>query len=148
MENTIDNAAQLVRDRIAEIDAERAQLQSALNALGGTTTEATPEPRKRARKGQSKSTNKSRSKGTSRKNGGRQADVMRVVTEQPGINRKDLAKVLGTRPNYVYRVTNAMVAAGTLVLDGKGLNVAKATDTPKPKSSRKRTSKRTTKASK
>lgn len=139
--NTIDNAVAMIQSRLDEIDAEREQLNTALASLTGVTPakpvrkstgrKSTKSNAKSNAKSQSKGTNakstKSRSKkGTPRKQGGRVADVLKVVGEQPGINRKDLAKVLGTRPNYVYRVTNAMVEAGQLTLKDKGLTVVKA----------------------
>lgn len=135
MSDTTNNAVQLLNARLAEIDEERAQLNEAIEALTGTTEQ---QPKSQPKSTKSRKGQKS-SKGASRKNGGRSADVLRLVTETPGITRKDLAKVLGTRPNYVYRVTNAMVAAGQLVLDGKGLTVV--TEQPKPKRTRSRKAK-------
>lgn len=130
MESTLNNAATLIQSRIDDLDAEREQLVTAIEALTGTEVTTPKAPRKApkakvttAKKGtKSKSTKKSTKSQGPRKND-RTERVIEAIRQNPGTTVAELAKSFKMAPNYLYRVTNKLVAAGTVVKDGKSLNV-------------------------
>lgn len=72
---------------------------------------------KRTAPGKGKSTGKrGRPKGT----GKRQAQAVRIVTAAPGITTSEIAKKMGIKPNYLYRVMPELKAEGKVSKNGRG----------------------------
>jgi predicted HTH transcriptional regulator len=117
--NTVDEAAGLIRNRLKELDAERAQLERALASLTGgregrrgpgrprgATASAAPRRRRRRR-------------------GGTRADqAVKLVSENPGISASEIAKQMRIKPNYLYRVLAELEKEGRVRKDGRAYHPA------------------------
>jgi CRP-like cAMP-binding protein len=105
--NTVDKARSLIEDRIAELDSERKRLEQALRGLGG-------------RRGPGRPRNSATRKRRRRKGGTRGEQAVKMITDNPGITPSDIAKRLGIKPNYLYRVMNELQKDGLVAKRGRG----------------------------
>ena len=105
--NVVDQARGLIEQRLAELDDERKRLEGALRDLGGSRGPGRPRgsggKRRRRRKG-----------------GTRAEQALKVITENPGINPSEIAKRLGIKPNYMYRVMNELQKDKLVKKRGRG----------------------------
>jgi hypothetical protein len=111
---TVDEAAGLLRERIRELDAERAQLERALSTLTGgrrgpgrPTGSTTRSPRRRRRRG-----------------GTRSDQAVKLVAANPGISASEIAKRMSIKPNYLYRVLADLEKQGKVRKDGRAYHAA------------------------
>jgi predicted Rossmann fold nucleotide-binding protein DprA/Smf involved in DNA uptake len=116
--SAVDEAASLLRDRISELDSERAKLERALASLtdgregkrgpgrprGSSAAQASANGRKRRR---------------SRKGGTRAEHALKVIAENPGISASEIAQKLEIKPNYMYRVLTELQADGKVKKEGR-----------------------------
>jgi len=97
--NVLDEARDLVKKRLAELDDERKRLERALGELGGKIA---------ARPGRGAGRPRKASKGTAprrrRRKGTRADQAVKLVQDNPGISASDIAKSMKIKPNYLYRV--------------------------------------------
>src|SRR6266496_2713565 len=101
----VDQAAQLLRDQIAELEREVARLQRALSSL----TEGREGRRGPGRPRRSATTTRRR-----RRRGGTRADqAVKIIADNPGVTASEVAKQMKIKPNYLYRVL------GDLQKDGR-----------------------------
>lgn len=120
--NVLDEARQLVENRLRDLDEERRRLERALAELGGKITRRGPGRPPGRPKG---STNKGpgRPAGTRRRRkrrGGTRADqAVKLIEGQPGISASDVAKSLKIKPNYLYRVLGDLEKEGRVKKDGR-----------------------------
>jgi hypothetical protein len=119
--NTVDEAASLIRERLRELESERAQLERALASLTGgrqgrrgpgrprgtTTTRAAAGTRRRRRRG-----------------GTRADQAVRLVKANPGISASEIAKKMRIKPNYLYRVLGDLEKEGRVKKDGRSYSAA------------------------
>jgi transposase-like protein len=114
----IDQAAELLRRRLAEIEEERQRLERALAALGRKVSARRPgRPRgRKARAGKSATAPKRRGK---RRGGGRADQAAALVEKSPGISASDVAKRMKIKPNYLYRVLSDLEKEGRVKKDGR-----------------------------
>jgi len=121
--NTVDQAAKLLRDRISELDSERAKLERALASLtdGREGKRGPGRPR-----GSSSvpSENGSRKRRRSRKGGTRAEHALKVIADNPGISASEIAKTLRMKPNYMYRVLHELQADGKVRKEGRAYHPA------------------------
>ena len=126
MSDTIDAARKTIEDRISSLREELDQLESAAAALGGRVVS-------RARgTGRSRSTGRLRKRsgtGTGRRgrprgSGARAAQAEKLVRDNPGITIAELAKKMGIKPNYLYRVLPALQKDGKVRKRDKGWHPA------------------------
>jgi DNA invertase Pin-like site-specific DNA recombinase len=117
--NTVDEAAGLIRDRIKELDAERAKLERALASLTGGRegrrgpgrprgAAASAAPRRRRR----------------RRGGTRADQAVKLVAANPGISASEVAKQMRIKPNYLYRVLAELEKEGKVRKDGRAYHPA------------------------
>jgi DNA invertase Pin-like site-specific DNA recombinase len=117
--NTVDAAAGLIRDRLKELDAERAQLERALASLTGGRegrrgpgrprgTGAAAAPRRRRR----------------RRGGTRADQAVKLIEANPGISASEIAKQMKIKPNYLYRVLAELEKEGRVRKDGRAYHPA------------------------
>jgi sugar-specific transcriptional regulator TrmB len=102
----LDDARELVRKRLAELEEERRRLERALGELGGKRAGRRPgRPRKKAA---AKKTRKKAARKTTRRRrrrGGTRADqAVNLIQKKPGITASEIAKTMKIKPNYLYRV--------------------------------------------
>jgi DNA invertase Pin-like site-specific DNA recombinase len=100
----LDDARDLVRERLSELDEERRRLERALKELGGKRA-----GRRRGRPRGKKSAKKApRRKKTARRRtrrGKTRADqAVVLIQKKPGITASEIAKSMKIKPNYLYRV--------------------------------------------
>ena len=115
--STVDQAAELLRDRIRELDGEREKLERALASLtDGKEGKRGPG---RPRGASAPATSKSGKRRRSRKGGTRAEHALRVVSEEPGIGAGAIAEKLGIKPNYMYRVLTELQADGKVRKEGR-----------------------------
>ena len=126
--NVLDEALNLVKKRLAELDEERKRLERALTELGGTVTTTV------TRRGPGRPRGSGRGPGrppkaassTSapqkrrRRRGGTRADqAVALVEKNPGISASEIAKQLKIKPNYLYRVLGEMEKEGRVTKKGR-----------------------------
>jgi sugar-specific transcriptional regulator TrmB len=133
--NTVNDAANLIRERIRELDSERGQLERALASLtGGREGRRGPgRPRGQRTSGSSRGSGASRSSGSTRasrgssagpkrrrRRGGTRADqAVNLVKANPGIAASEIAKRMKIKPNYLYRVLGGLEKEGRVRKDGR-----------------------------
>lgn len=125
--NVLDEARQLVEQRLADLDEERKRLERALAELGGKATRRGPgRPRGSARKGTSSGSGTGTSSGSGaprrrrKRRGGTRADqAVKLIEGQPGISASDVAKTMKIKPNYLYRVLGDLEKEGRVKKDGR-----------------------------
>ncbi len=115
--HVLDEARDLVKKRLAELDDERKRLERALAELGGKVTgrgsgRGPGRPRGSGAKGGS--TKKRR-----RRKGTRADQAVALVEGSPGISASDIAKQMKIKPNYLYRVLGDMEKEGRVKKKGR-----------------------------
>lgn len=117
--NTVDAAAGLIRERIKELDAERAQLSRALSSLTGGREGRRGPGRPR---GAGAATPRGRKRG--RRRNTRSDQAVKLIAENPGISASEIAKRLKIKPNYMYRVLGDLQKEGRVKKDGRTYTAA------------------------
>lgn len=113
-ENVMDQARKLLEARLKELDQERLRLERAIADLTGGRIGRRGPGRPRG------STNQSKSKTTRRRRSGTRAEqAADLVKKNPGISAGEVAKKLGIKPNYVYRVMSELEKEGRVKKDGR-----------------------------
>ena len=113
---TVDEAAGLIRERIKELDSERAQLERALASLTGGR-EGRRGPGRPPGSGAKPSANGRRRR---RRRGGTRADqAVKLIAENPGITASQIADRMKIKPNYLYRVLAGLEQEGRVRKDGR-----------------------------
>jgi predicted Rossmann fold nucleotide-binding protein DprA/Smf involved in DNA uptake len=122
-DSAVDAAAKLLRDRLSELDSERAKLERALASLtdGREGKRGPGRPRGSAAMKQSSNGRKRR---RSRKGGTRAEHAVKVISENPGITASEVAEQLRIKPNYMYRVLNELQADGRVKKEGRAYHPA------------------------
>ncbi len=127
--NVLDEALDLVKKRLAELDEERKRLERALAELGGTTVTRRPgrppgsgrgpgRPRKDA--AATPATPAAPRKRRRRRRGGTRADqAVALVEQNPGISASEIAKQMKIKPNYLYRVLGELEKEGRVSKKGR-----------------------------
>jgi len=98
--HVLDEARDLVKKRLAELDDERKRLERALAELGGKATGG----RIGRKPGRPKGSGKGAGKKRRRRKGTRADQAVALVESSPGISASEIAKTMKIKPNYLYRV--------------------------------------------
>ena len=133
--NVLDEALNLVKKRLAELDEERQRLERALAELGGTVTRRPGRPPGTGKRGPgrprktapaaasapaSASTSTASPRRRRRRRGGTRADqAVALVEQNPGISASEIAKQMKIKPNYLYRVLGEMEKEGRVTKKGR-----------------------------
>lgn len=133
--NVLDEALNLVKKRLAELDEERQRLERALAELGGTVTRRPGRPPGTGKRGPgrprktapadapapaSASTSTAAPRRRRRRRGGTRADqAVALVEQNPGISASEIAKQMKIKPNYLYRVLGEMEKEGRVTKKGR-----------------------------
>jgi transposase-like protein len=122
--NVLDEALDLVKKRLAELDEERKRLERALAELGGTITHRRPGRPRGSGRGPGRppkaASSTSAPKKRRRRRGGTRADqAVALVEKNPGISASEIAKQLKIKPNYLYRVLGEMEKEGRVSKKGR-----------------------------
>ncbi|HEU4681074.1 MAG TPA: hypothetical protein VFS51_04970 [Gemmatimonadales bacterium] len=128
--NVLDEALDLVKKRLAELDEERKRLERALAELGGTVTRrpgrppgsgrGPGRPRKNAAATTTAAAPAAPGKRRRRRRGGTRADqAVALVEQKPGISASEIAKTMKIKPNYLYRVLGELEKEGRVSKKGR-----------------------------
>lgn len=121
--NVLDEALDLVKKRLAELDEERKRLERALAELGGTITRGRPGRPRGSGRGPGrppKVTKAGAPRKRRRRRGGTRADqAVKLVEQNPGISASDIAKQMKIKPNYLYRVLGELEKDGRVSKKGR-----------------------------
>jgi sugar-specific transcriptional regulator TrmB len=112
--SAVDQAANLLRERIDELEGELSKLQRALASLTdgrqgrrgpgrpkGSSSAGTPTRRRRRR-------------------GGTRADqAVKLIADNPGITASEIARQMKIKPNYLYRVLGDLQKEGRVKKSGR-----------------------------
>jgi hypothetical protein len=125
----LDEKRREIADRLRELKPlvdEYHRLEAAAAALDGVDGGA-PAPARRARAAASTTAARGGRRaatgarpGRRRGSGTRAAQALKLVTAQPGITIPELAKKMGIKQNYLYRVLPGLEQEGKVVKDGRG----------------------------
>ena len=121
--SAVDEAARILRDRISELDSERAKLERALASLTDGREGKRGPGRPRGSSAAPPSTNGGKRR-RSRRGGTRAEHALKVISENPGISASEIAKKLEMKPNYMYRVLTELQADGKVKKDGRAYHPA------------------------
>jgi transposase-like protein len=116
--HVLDEARDLVKRRLAELDDERKRLERALAELGGKATAG----RGGRRPGRPPGTGKKAPGGGKkrrRRNGTRADQAVALVQSKPGISASEIAKQMKIKPNYLYRVLGDLEKEGRVAKKGR-----------------------------
>jgi hypothetical protein len=98
----LDDARDLVKKRLAELDDERRRLERALKDLGGKKAGRRPgRPRGSAKK---TTRRKKPARRRTRRGKTRADQAVALIKKKPGITASEIAKTMKIKPNYLYRV--------------------------------------------
>jgi transposase-like protein len=127
--NVLDEALDLVKKRLAELDEERKRLERALAELGGTVTRrpgrppgsgrGPGRPRKNAATAAATPAAGPRKRRRRRRGGTRADQAVALVEQNPGISASEIAKTMKIKPNYLYRVLGEMEKEGRVTKKGR-----------------------------
>lgn len=116
---TVDEAAGLIRERLNELDAERAQLQRALSSLTGAR-----EGRRGPGRPRASTAARPRGRKRGRRRNTRADQALKLISENPGIGASEIAKKMRIKPNYLYRVLGDLQKEGRVKKDGRAYAAA------------------------
>lgn len=123
MSDFLDTKRKEIAARLRELEPlveEFRQLEAAAAALAGLPkTVRTSAPRGRPRKAASTSA-APRRRGRPRGSGTRALQALELVKAQPGISTGDIAKAMGIKQNYLYRVLPSLERDGKVTKRGRG----------------------------
>ncbi len=120
--HVLDEARDLVKKRLAELDDERQRLERALAELGGKVTGRTGRrPGRPPGSGTKKAAGRptGRPKKRRRRSGTRADQAVGLVEGSPGISASDIAKQMKIKPNYLYRVLGDLEKEGRVKKKGR-----------------------------
>jgi sugar-specific transcriptional regulator TrmB len=133
--NVLDEALDLVKKRLAELDEERKRLERALAELGGTVTRrpgrppgsgrGPGRPRKNAAASAAGTAAAPRKRRRRRRGGTRADQAVALVEQNPGISASEIAKTMKIKPNYLYRVLGEMEKEGRVTKKGREYHPSK-----------------------
>jgi hypothetical protein len=96
----VDQAAELLKTRIRELEGELSKLQRALSSL----TDGRQGRRGPGRPRGSRGTTRTAGRPRGRRRGTRADQAVRLIKANPGISAAEMAKKMRIKPNYLYRV--------------------------------------------
>jgi len=118
--STVDEAANLIRERIKELESERDQLERALASLTGGREGRRGPGRPRGSSGSSSAPRRRR-----RRRGGTRADqAVKLIEANPGVSASEVAAQMKIKPNYLYRVLGELEKDGRVRKDGRAYHPA------------------------
>lgn len=118
--HVLDEARDLVKKRLAELDDERQRLERALAELGEKATGRVGRRPGRPRGSGTKKAAAGAPRRRRRRKGGTRADqAVKLVESNPGISAAEIAKSLKIKPNYLYRVLGDLEKEGRVSKKGR-----------------------------
>jgi hypothetical protein len=119
--NTVEEAANLLRERIRELDGERAQLERALAQLTSGREGRRGPGRPRGSGAAPRTATRRRRR---RRGGTRAEQAVKLIAANPGRSASELATEMKIKPNYLYRVLAELEQEGRIRKDGRAYHPA------------------------
>lgn len=116
--NALDEASDLLKNRIAELDEERGRLERALANLTDGKGVARRRPG-RPRGSTSKKAAAAPRRKRGRRGGTRADQAVKLIADNPGISASQIAKTMKIKPNYLYRVLGDLQKEGRVAKKGR-----------------------------
>jgi len=117
MASALDEAANLLKERIRELDTERRKLERALaNLTGGRVGRRGP--------GRPPGSKDGASRRRGRRGGTRSDQAVRLIKANPGITASEVAKKMRIQPNYLYRVLGDLQKDGKVKKSGRSYSAS------------------------
>jgi len=113
--HVLEEAADLIKGRLAELDDERKRLEKALVELGGKAARRVGRPPGRPPGSRSRKASPKRR----RRKGGRADQAASLIEKNPGIGTADLAKAMKIKTSNLYRVLGDLNKAGRVRKEGR-----------------------------
>lgn len=123
--HVLDEARDMVKRRIAELDDERKRLERALAELGGKVTGRGRKKRRRPGRPRGTRAKKAAAPRRRRRTGTRADQAVALVEKNPGITASEIAKKMKIKPNYLYRVLGDLEKQGRVKKKGRQYRPAK-----------------------
>jgi DNA invertase Pin-like site-specific DNA recombinase len=118
--HVLDEARDLVKKRLAELDDERKRLERALAELGGKVIGRPGRRPGRPRGSGTKAAGRPAGARKRRRRSGTRADqAVSLVEGSPGISASEIAKSMKIKPNYLYRVLGDLEKEGRVKKKGR-----------------------------
>jgi predicted HTH transcriptional regulator len=118
--NALDEARDLVKKRLTELEDEKARLERALVELGGKATGRRPgRP-----KGPKSSSPKPKARRRRRRGGTRADQAVALIEKNPDISASEIAKSMKIKPNYLYRVLSDLETEKRVKKNGRKYRAA------------------------
>jgi transposase-like protein len=117
--NVLDEALDLVKKRLAELDEERKRLERALAELGGSITRRPGRPRGSGKRRPGRPPKVATPRKRRRRRGTRADQAVALVGKSPGISASEIAKSMKIKPNYLYRVLGELEKEGRVRKRGR-----------------------------
>jgi sugar-specific transcriptional regulator TrmB len=111
----VDQAADLLKNRIRELEGELSKLQRALSSL----TDGRQGRRGPGRPRGSRATSRAAARPRRRRRGTRADQAVRMIKANPGISASEVAKKMRIKPNYLYRVLADLEKQGRVKKSGR-----------------------------
>lgn len=116
----VDQARELLRARIRELEGELSKLQRALSSL----TDGRQGRRGPGRPRGSGATSRTTAPRRKRRRGTRADQAVRLIKANPGISASEVAKKMRIKPNYLYRVLGDLQKEGRVKKSGRSYTAA------------------------
>jgi transposase-like protein len=114
----VQQAKELLEKRLAELDAERQQVQHALSSLGRGSG------RRPGAASPRRTSTRRRSGGKRARRGQREAEFLSQVKSAPGAKISEIAKTMGVAPQQLYPIARRLSDSGQVARKGDGFHVA------------------------
>ena len=102
--HVLDEARDLVKKRLSELDDERKRLERALAELGEKVIGGRGRRPKKRRPGRPRGSGRKAAAPRRRRKGTRADQAVNLISGKPGISASEIAKSMKIKPNYLYRV--------------------------------------------
>ena len=116
----VDQAAELLKGRIRELEGELSKLQRALSSL----TDGRQGRRGPGRPRGSRETTRTATRRRGRRRGTRADQAVRLIKANPGISAAEIAKKMRIKPNDLYRVLGDLQKEGRVKKSGRAYTAA------------------------
>lgn len=117
--DAVQQAKELLRSRLAEIEKERTQLEHALRSLGQS-----PSTRRGPRAATSPGPRRRRSGGKRARRGQRESEFLAQVESNPGAKISEIAKTMGVAPQQLYPIARRLNESGKVTRKDEGFHPA------------------------
>ncbi len=111
----VDQAADLLKNRIRELEGELSKLQRALSSLTDGRQGRRGPGRPRGSRPRAKAAGRPRG----RRGGTRADQAVKLIKANPGISASEVAKRMRIKPNYLYRVLGDLQKEGRVKKSGR-----------------------------